>query len=128
MPVLPVESSEAFATLLANKDGAVHDKQYVFADFYADWCGPCKRIAPRLEEFSETYGDKVLFVKLNIQACEEAAALYSVRALPTFMIFDNGKATSDYQPIMGANADVIEKRLQELTSDQKPSDKISDDF
>lgn len=127
MPVQEIESSEQFIDLLRNENGT-HDKKYVFADFYANWCGPCKRIAPVLEEFSETYGEKILFCKLNIEECEVAASSFKVMALPTFMIWDTGCLDSAYQPIVGANADAIEARLKDLSSDSKVEDKISDDF
>lgn len=126
MPVHHVESSEKFTEILLNENQSVHDKPFVLVDFYADWCGPCRRIAPQLEKLSGTYGDKVLFLKVNIEECQESADSCKVHALPTFMFFESGRLSSDYQQIVGANIAAVEERLKNLGT--KPSDKISDDF
>jgi thioredoxin 1 len=126
MPVVHIESSEQLLSVLSNNDGFVHNFEYVFVDFYADWCGPCKRVAPVLEDMSERYANKILFLKVNIEECMDAANAYQIQSLPTFMIFDNGEIKSSYQPIIGANIAVIEERLKSLVL--KPMDKISDDF
>jgi len=63
----------------------------VFVDFYADWCGPCKIIAPSIERLAEEYNGTVKFVKLNIDANPHIARKYSVKSIPTLMIFRNGR-------------------------------------
>ncbi|GGX45542.1 thioredoxin [Saccharospirillum salsuginis] len=60
-------------------------------DFYADWCGPCKMIAPVLEDLADEYDGKVTIVKLDADAHPEVLSKYGVRGLPTLMMFENGK-------------------------------------
>ncbi|KAB0682898.1 thioredoxin [Aureimonas leprariae] len=62
----------------------------VVVDFWAEWCGPCKMIAPSLEEISNEMGD-VQIAKLNIDENPDLAAQYGVRSIPTLMIFKNGE-------------------------------------
>ena len=63
----------------------------VVVDFWAEWCGPCKMIAPALEEISNELGDKVKITKLNIDENPEIAAQFGVRSIPTLMIFKDGE-------------------------------------
>lgn len=63
----------------------------VVVDFWAEWCGPCKMIAPALEEISAEMAGKVKIVKLNIDENPELAARYGVRSIPTMMIFKGGE-------------------------------------
>ena len=63
----------------------------VVVDFWAEWCGPCKMIAPALEEISTELGGKVKIAKLNIDDNPELAAQYGVRSIPTLMIFKDGE-------------------------------------
>ena len=63
----------------------------VLVDFYADWCGPCKMVAPVLEELEQEYGDKIKVVKVNIDKEIELAREYRVATIPTIMVFENGE-------------------------------------
>jgi len=63
----------------------------VLVDFWAEWCGPCRMIAPALEELSEELGDRVDIVKLNIDENPEAPSRYGVRGIPTMILFRNGE-------------------------------------
>jgi thioredoxin 1 len=62
----------------------------VLVDFWAEWCGPCRMIAPALEEISDELGDRVEVVKLNIDENPDAPAKYGVRGIPTMILFANG--------------------------------------
>jgi thioredoxin 1 len=66
----------------------------VVVDFWAEWCGPCRLIAPALEEIAGTMGDKVKVVKLNVDENPATASKYEIMSIPTLMIFKNGKLTS----------------------------------
>lgn len=63
----------------------------VLVDFWAEWCGPCKMIAPVLEELANEYDGKITIAKLNIDSNIETAPKYGVRGIPTLMIFKNGE-------------------------------------
>lgn len=66
----------------------------VVVDFWAEWCGPCKMIAPALDEISSSLGDKVKIVKLNVDENPAVAAKYGIMSIPTLMIFKNGELAS----------------------------------
>ena len=63
----------------------------VLVDFWAEWCGPCRMIAPALEELSTELGDRVSIVKLNIDENPDAPTKYGVRGIPTMILFKNGE-------------------------------------
>lgn len=62
----------------------------VLLDFWAEWCGPCKMIAPLLDQISEEYKDRVLVAKINIDDNQSTPQTYAVRSIPTLMLFKGG--------------------------------------
>jgi thioredoxin 1 len=66
----------------------------VVVDFWAEWCGPCRMIAPALEEIAGTMGSKVKVVKLNVDENPATASKYEIMSIPTLMIFKNGQLAS----------------------------------
>lgn len=78
----PVTDSE-FET--ATKNGLV------LVDFWATWCGPCRAIAPKLEEIAGEMGDKVSILKLDVDNNQETAAKFGIRSIPTMILFKNGQ-------------------------------------
>jgi thioredoxin 1 len=63
----------------------------VLVDFWAEWCGPCKMIAPILDELADEYDGRVKICKVNIDEQQSIAAEYGIRAIPTLLLFDKGQ-------------------------------------
>ena len=64
----------------------------VLVDYWAEWCGPCKMIAPVLEEIAAGYGGKLKVCKVDVDSNQESAQKYGIRGIPTLMVFKNGNA------------------------------------
>ncbi len=79
-------------------------------DFWAPWCGPCKMIAPVVEELAKQYEGKVKFAKLNVDEAPETATRYGVRGIPTLIVFKGGQ---DADRIVGA---APKARLEQLVN------------
>jgi thioredoxin 1 len=62
----------------------------VLVDFWAEWCGPCKMIAPILEQIAEEYKDRLTLAKLDVEENQNIAMQYAVRSIPTLMLFKGG--------------------------------------
>ena len=82
----------------------------VVVDFYADWCGPCKVLAPMLDKAAEPMTNKVKFVKVDVDKATKLAQQYQIRSIPTLMFFKSGKVVDQ---IVGLpSAEELKKRLQ----------------
>ena len=97
-----VESKQAF-------DDAISSGKLVVVDFYATWCGPCKVIAPKVAEMDKEY-DAVDFIKVDVDSLSEVAAEYQIRAMPTFLLFKDGKEVAK---VVGANHTKLKAVVQE---------------
>ena len=65
----------------------------VLVDFWAEWCGPCKMIAPILDELAQEYNGRIKIAKVNIDEQQQLAAQYGIRAIPTLLMFHNGEVS-----------------------------------
>ena len=84
----------------------------VLVDFYADWCGPCKMMAPIVESLAESFDGKVKVGKLNIDEEMDIAQKYRVMSIPTFIVFKGGQALETSVGAM--SKDDLEKKLQKV--------------
>ena len=84
MPTIAVTDASFDADVLSS------DKP-VLVDFWADWCGPCKMIAPALEEIADELGDKVRIAKVDIMANTDTASNFGVQSIPLLILFKDGK-------------------------------------
>ena len=119
MTVTEITSDTQFNEILNNTSG---DHKYVLVDFYAQWCGPCKAISPKLHKLSETYTN-ITFVKVDVDELQTLSEKYKITSLPTFLIFDIGK-TKPINKIVGSDIKKLENALKVVTANVK----ILDDF
>jgi thioredoxin 1 len=72
-------------------DDVLQSDKPVLVDYWAEWCGPCKMIAPILEEAAASYGDRLQIAKMNVDDNREVPAKYGIRGIPTLMLFKGGE-------------------------------------
>ena len=100
-----------------NKDWKFEGDKPALIDFYADWCGPCKMVAPILEELSEEYGDKLDIYKIDTEAEQELAGIFVIRSIPSLLC-----VPKEGQPQMAMGAipnDTFEKAIQDVFGVEK---------
>ena len=85
----PVKVSDA-----SFQNDVLNSKKPVVVDFWAEWCGPCRMIAPALEELSNEMGEKITIAKINIDENPGVPQKYGVRGVPTLMIFSQGQVAA----------------------------------
>lgn len=75
----------------------------VIVDFYADWCGPCRMLAPTIEELDQSRKD-ILVVKVNVDEAQELAMQYKVMSIPTVLVFKDGKVQKQFVGVQSKTA------------------------
>ena len=75
----------------------LNSSQPILIDFWAEWCAPCRAIAPIIKEIAGEYGDKVKIVKMDIDANPKTPGQYGVRAIPTVLAFQGGQVVEQLQ-------------------------------
>jgi thioredoxin 1 len=104
---LHIGSAEDFEQVVLKAD------QPVLVDFYADWCGPCRMLAPTIEKLAEAYQGRAIVCKVNVDSLSSIAGQYGIQAIPAVLVFDQGK---EVQRLIGvrsssAYAKVLDKLL-----------------
>ncbi len=77
------------------KDAVEKNPAPILVDFWAEWCMPCRALAPVIEELAEEYQGKIRFAKVNVDECKEIPAKFGIRGIPTLILFSQGKKVNE---------------------------------
>ena len=89
----------------------------VFVDFYADWCGPCKMMAPIVEELANEFDGRAKIAKLDVDANPKISATYGIRSIPTLVIFDAGRPVARVAGVIAKT--LLKKGLEDVIAKDK---------
>ena len=101
-----------------NKEWKYEGDKPALIDFYADWCGPCKMVAPVLEELQEEYGDSIVIYKVDTEKEQELAGMFGIQSIPSLLF-----VPVEGQPQMAMGAlpkDTFEKAIADVLNVEKP--------
>ena len=112
--IVKVTAAAEFATLLAES------QQPILVDFYADWCGPCRNLAPLINKLSDDFSGRAKIVKINIDNAAELAQKYQVSSIPCVIIFNQGKETDRFVGVRLYQdySNALNKHIQQPTTDR----------
>ncbi|MFV0591750.1 MAG: thioredoxin [Draconibacterium sp.] len=102
----------------ANKEWKYEGAKPCLIDFYADWCGPCKMVAPVLEELQKEYGNSIVIYKVNTEEQQELAGMFGIQSIPSLLF-----VPQDGQPQMAMGAlpkQTFEKAISDVLKVEKP--------
>jgi thioredoxin 1 len=88
---------------MSNFNSIINSEKPILVDFFAEWCGPCKTLAPILKETKSRLGDNATIIKVDVDKNQDAAAAYQVRSVPTLILFKQGKVVWRQAGIVPAN-------------------------
>ncbi|SPP89275.1 thioredoxin-2 [Drosophila guanche] len=100
----------------------------IVIDFFANWCGPCKIISPKLEELAQQYADSAVVLKVNVDDNEDITIKYNVTSMPTFVFMKNGAVVDIFA---GSNSDKLAKSMEKYVTNvcecQLECDQLTDE-
>jgi thioredoxin 1 len=103
-------ASEKVQTLTdGNFEQAINGGQVVLVDFWAEWCGPCRRLAPTVDELAGEYDGKIVVGKLNVDENPDVSGRFSIRGIPTLLLFKGGQVVE--QVVGLADKAVLKKAI-----------------
>jgi len=92
------------------EDEVIKSDTPVIVDFWAEWCGPCKMIAPMVDELAEEFDGKVKFAKMDVDSNTQTPMKFGIRGIPTLIIFNDGKPVE--QVVGAVPKSVLKKKLE----------------
>ncbi|MDD5084922.1 MAG: thioredoxin [Candidatus Omnitrophica bacterium] len=95
-----------------NFNEAIKAKEPVIIDFWAEWCGPCKKVAPLVDEIAKKYTGQIKVYKLNVDNAQDTASHYQVMSIPTLIFMKNGEEVDRIVGAVSRNA--IDEKVREL--------------
>ena len=102
----------ALAITNENVQEVIGSEQPVVIDFWAEWCGPCRMIAPIIDELAAEYEGRVLVAKCDVEECEEAVAKFGVRNIPTVVFVKGGEVVD--KNVGAASKDALKAKIEKL--------------
>ena len=102
----------ALAITNENFQEVIGSEQPVVIDFWAEWCGPCRMIAPIIDELAAEYEGRVLVAKCDVEECEEAVAKFGVRNIPTVVFVKGGEVVDNN--VGAASKDALKVKIEKL--------------